>query len=140
MSAPRKPLSFYGRQNELHQLGRVLTHGSWFFMQTSGRGRIGKTTLIQHVPQRAGTTRTLYIPDSDPALVYLVARLLAAQASLIDATSWFCDMRAYRYAMDGAPLFRDGQHLSVTEGRFAAQQFERAAQVSGPGHTVMSLI
>lgn len=69
MSVPRKSLSFYGRQNELHQLGRMLTHGSWFFMQTSGRRRIGKTALIQRALQRAGITRTLYIqiPDSDPA-------------------------------------------------------------------------
>ena len=69
MPAPRQPWAFYGRQTELQQLEQVLTRGRWFFMQISGRRRIGKTTLIQQALQRAGITRTLYIqiPDSDPA-------------------------------------------------------------------------
>lgn len=64
-----QPWSFYGRQIELQQLEQVLARGRWFFMQISGRRRIGKTTLIQQALQRAGITRTLYIqiPDSDPA-------------------------------------------------------------------------
>ncbi|MGY6518896.1 MAG: ATP-binding protein [Lysobacteraceae bacterium] len=47
----------------------MLARGRWFFMQISGRRRIGKTTLIQQALRQAGVTRTLYmqIPDSDPA-------------------------------------------------------------------------
>ena len=68
-SAPAKPWSFYGRRPELEQLEQVLARGRWFFKQSSGRRRIGKTTLIQQALRRAGITRTLYIqiPDSDPA-------------------------------------------------------------------------
>lgn len=64
-----QPWSFYGRRSELQQLQQVLARGRWFFMQISGRRRIGKTTLIQQALQRAGIDRTLYIqiPDSDPA-------------------------------------------------------------------------
>ena len=67
--APAKPWSFYGRRTELEQLQQVLARGRWFFMQISGRRRIGKTALIQQALRRAGITRTLYIqiPDSDPA-------------------------------------------------------------------------
>lgn len=66
---PLQPWSFYGRHTELQQLEQVLARGRWFFLQISGRRRIGKTTLIQQALQRAGITRTLYIqiPDSDPA-------------------------------------------------------------------------
>lgn len=68
-SFPAKPWSFYGRRPELQQLEQVLARGRWFFMQISGRRRIGKTTLIQQALRHAGITRTLYIqiPDSDPA-------------------------------------------------------------------------
>ena len=67
--APAKPWSFYGRRTELEQLQQVLARGRWFFMQISGRRRIGKTALIQQALRRAGITRALYIqiPDSDPA-------------------------------------------------------------------------
>lgn len=66
---PARPWSFYGRRPELQQLQEVLERGRWFFLQISGRRRIGKTTLIQQALQRTGITRTLYIqiPDSDPA-------------------------------------------------------------------------
>ena len=66
---PARPWSFYGRRPELGQLEQVLARGRWFFLQISGRRRIGKTTLIQQALQRAGINRTLYIqiPDSDPA-------------------------------------------------------------------------
>lgn len=56
-SSSHQPWSFYGRQTELQQLDRVLTRGRWFFMQISGRRRIGKITLIQQVLQRAEITR-----------------------------------------------------------------------------------
>ncbi len=68
MSA-RPPWSFYGRRAELQQLQRILERRRWFFLQISGRRRIGKTSLIQEALRTAGIARTLYIqiPDSDPA-------------------------------------------------------------------------
>ena len=47
----------------------VLDRRRWFFLQISGRRRIGKTTLIQEALNEEERTRTLYIqiPDSDPA-------------------------------------------------------------------------
>lgn len=68
MSA-RPPWSFYGRRAELQQLQRILGRRRWFFLQISGRRRIGKTSLIQEALRTAGIARTLYIqiPDSDPA-------------------------------------------------------------------------
>lgn len=60
--------TFYGRRNELQQLRGVFARGRWFFLQISGRRRIGKTTLIQEALSAGQRTRTLYlqIPDSDP--------------------------------------------------------------------------
>jgi AAA+ ATPase superfamily predicted ATPase len=60
---------FYGRHAELQQLQEILRRRRWFFLQISGRRRIGKTTLIQQALASAGIDRTLYIqiPDSDPA-------------------------------------------------------------------------
>ncbi len=65
---------FYGRRQELDQLRQILERGRWFFLQISGRRRIGKTTLIQRAIQAAGIQKTLYIqiPDSDPAGVAAV--------------------------------------------------------------------
>ncbi|MEF9673233.1 DUF234 domain-containing protein [Pseudomonas sp. PCH446] len=47
---------------------QVLERKRWFFLQISGRRRIGKTALIQQALQAAGISKTLYIqiPDSDP--------------------------------------------------------------------------
>lgn len=47
----------------------ILERRRWFFLQISGRRRIGKTALIQEALRAAGVARTLYIqiPDSDPA-------------------------------------------------------------------------
>jgi hypothetical protein len=66
--AQSKPWSFYGRRSELLQMQQVLERNRWFFLQISGRRRIGKTTLIQQALQAAGIEKTLYIqiPDSDP--------------------------------------------------------------------------
>lgn len=63
------PWSFYGRRSELEQLLRILERRRWFFLQISGRRRIGKTALIQEALRAAGVAKTLYIqiPDSDPA-------------------------------------------------------------------------
>lgn len=61
--------TFYGRREELQQLRGVLQRKRWFFLQISGRRRIGKTSLIQQALMSAGVDKTLYIqiPDSDPA-------------------------------------------------------------------------
>ncbi|WP_338521472.1 ATP-binding protein [Pseudomonas batumici] len=66
--AQSKPWSFYGRHLELQQMQQVLERKRWFFLQISGRRRIGKTALIQQALQAAGINKTLYIqiPDSDP--------------------------------------------------------------------------
>ncbi len=63
------PWSFYGRRSELQQMQRILERRRWFFLQISGRRRIGKTALIQEALRDAGIAKTLYvqIPDSDPA-------------------------------------------------------------------------
>ena len=63
------PWSFYGRRSELQQMQRILERRRWFFLQISGRRRIGKTALIQEALRAAAIDRTLYIqiPDSDPA-------------------------------------------------------------------------
>lgn len=47
----------------------ILDRRRWFFLQISGRRRIGRTTLIQEALNEEERTRTLYIqiPDSDPA-------------------------------------------------------------------------
>ncbi len=68
-SSPPSEWSFYGRRQELQQLQQILARGRWFFLQISGRRRIGKTSLIQQALSQAGITQTLYvqIPDSDPA-------------------------------------------------------------------------
>lgn len=65
----KSPWSFYGRRSELHQMQRILERRRWFFLQISGRRRIGKTALIQEALRAAGVAKTLYIqiPDSDPA-------------------------------------------------------------------------
>lgn len=62
------PWAFYGRRHELLQMQQILRRNRWFFLQISGRRRIGKTTLIQKALQATGIDKTLYIqiPDSDP--------------------------------------------------------------------------
>lgn len=58
---------FYGRHLELEQMQRILARRRWFFLQISGRRRIGKTALIQQALKAHGQEKTLYIqiPDSD---------------------------------------------------------------------------
>jgi hypothetical protein len=67
---------FYGRRRERAELARVLGRGRWFFLQISGRRRIGKTRLLQELLQPERQKRVLYIqiPDSDPAGVVSTAR------------------------------------------------------------------
>ena len=67
---------FYGRRRERAELAQVLGHGRWFFLQISGRRRIGKTRLVLELLQPERRERVLYIqiPDSDPAGVVSTAR------------------------------------------------------------------
>lgn len=59
---------FYGRQNELRQLGEILARGRWFFVKLTGRRRIGKTTLIQQaLPATGRKVFYVQVPDSGPA-------------------------------------------------------------------------
>lgn len=61
--------AFYGRHEEQAQLQAILQRRRWFFLQISGRRRIGKTSLIQQALSSAKIEKTLYIqiPDSDQA-------------------------------------------------------------------------
>lgn len=65
--SPREAWHFYGRHLELAQMQRILARKRWFFLQISGRRRIGKTALIQQALGAVGYEKTLYIqiPDSD---------------------------------------------------------------------------
>jgi AAA+ ATPase superfamily predicted ATPase len=66
---------FYGRRVEQQQLRAILARERFFFVKLSGRRRIGKTTLVQHV--LAETKRpVLYmqLPDSGPAGVLSAVR------------------------------------------------------------------
>src|SRR6185437_4115088 len=60
---------FYGRRLELEQLALILGRGRWFFVQITGRRRIGKTTLVQNALSRSGRQAVFYvqIPDSGDA-------------------------------------------------------------------------
>ncbi|MCC6998934.1 MAG: ATP-binding protein [Deltaproteobacteria bacterium] len=59
---------FYGRQEELRQLGEILARGRWFFVKLTGRRRIGKTALIQQaLPVANRRVFYLQVPDSGPA-------------------------------------------------------------------------
>ncbi|MFM7228283.1 MAG: ATP-binding protein [Cyanobacteriota bacterium] len=55
---------------------REVDRGRWFFLQISGRRRIGKTRLVQELIQSERREHVLYIqtPDSDPAGVVSTAR------------------------------------------------------------------
>jgi len=60
---------FYGRRLELDQLASILGRGRWFFVQITGRRRIGKTTLVQKALAREQNKPIYYvqIPDSGDA-------------------------------------------------------------------------
>lgn len=101
----RASWSFYGRRSELQQLQRALERGRWFFLQISGRRRIGKTTLIQQALQGAGITKTFYaqVPDSDPAGVVAACNEYLATFDIDARVSSLADMARLiaRLAEDG---------------------------------------
>ncbi|QDU65068.1 ATP-binding protein [Engelhardtia mirabilis] len=67
---------FYGRKQELERLRESLARDRWFFVQVTGRRRIGKTSLVNEVLRLEQRRKVLYIqiPDSDPAGVVSAAR------------------------------------------------------------------
>lgn len=73
MQQNQSPWDFYGRQQELAALNLILSRDRWFFVQVSGRRRIGKTSLIQRALAQTGREKRVYmqIPDSDPTGVVL---------------------------------------------------------------------
>ncbi len=63
----QKDWGFYGRNQELAEVERILSSGRWFFCSISGRRRIGKTTLIQRALKNNPGINEFYfqVPDSD---------------------------------------------------------------------------
>ncbi|MHC8508643.1 MAG: ATP-binding protein [Rhodospirillales bacterium] len=62
----RKDWHFYGRNDELADIQRIIERDRWFFCAVSGRRRIGKTTLIQRAAQESGKPHFYFqVPDSD---------------------------------------------------------------------------
>lgn len=96
---------FYGRRRERAQLASVLGRERWFFLQISGRRRIGKTRLVQELLQPERRERVLYIqiPDSDPAGVVSTARDFMANFGVV------------------APLPHDLRSLAVRIGELCAE-------------------
>ena len=70
------PWKFYGRQEQLTALERILNRRRWFFAKVAGRRRIGKTALIQQAMQAIGARNPvlyLQVPDSEPVGVVSAA-------------------------------------------------------------------
>jgi len=69
---------FYGRTEELAELGRLVQAKRWFFCRIEGRRRIGKTALLSQLAKSypALESRLIYmqVPDSDERDVALTLR------------------------------------------------------------------
>jgi len=76
---------FYGRNDELNSMRKLLSQPRWFFCAISGRRRIGKTSLIREALQampQAKQAVYLQVPDSDERdVVSVFADALKAAAS-----------------------------------------------------------
>ena len=74
---------FYGREEALEELGRIVNGGRWFFCRIEGRRRIGKTSLLSQLAKQAPrlSDQLVYmqVPDSDERDV-----ATAFQRSLLD--------------------------------------------------------
>jgi AAA+ ATPase superfamily predicted ATPase len=92
--APKTPWLFYGRRSELSEMQRILERRRWFFLQISGRRRIGKTALIQEALRSADIKKTLYIqiPDSDPAGVVAACNGYLEVCGLDDRVGGLADL------------------------------------------------
>ena len=61
---------FYGRDEQLGDLERMLDRKRWFFAKVTGRRRIGKTALIQRAMQEIQSKQPVFyvqLPDSEPS-------------------------------------------------------------------------
>ena len=74
---------FYGREEALEELGRIVNGGRWFFCRIEGRRRIGKTSLLSQLakqdPRLSDQLVYMQVPDSDERDV-----ATAFQRSLLD--------------------------------------------------------
>ncbi len=61
--------TFYGRNDELSELRRIVNSGRWYFARIEGRRRIGKTTLLSQLARSSTDlgAKLVYmqVPDSD---------------------------------------------------------------------------
>jgi len=69
---------FYGRADELAELGRMVRAQRWFFCRLEGRRRIGKTTLLSQlaksIPELESRLIYMQVPDSDERDVAVTLR------------------------------------------------------------------
>ncbi len=74
---------FYGREEALEELGRIVNGGRWFFCRIEGRRRIGKTSLLSQLakqdPRLSDQLVYMQVSDSDERDV-----ATAFQRSLLD--------------------------------------------------------
>jgi AAA+ ATPase superfamily predicted ATPase len=150
---------FYGRRRERAELEQVLGRGRWFFLQISGRRRIGKTRLVQELLQPERRERVLYIqiPDSDPAGVVSTARdfmenfgvglplphdlrSLAVRIGALCAEGWIVALDEFQYFSRKA-LFPFTSDLQSEVDRLAATPEVRGGLiVLGSLHTEMQAL
>lgn len=57
--------NFYGRSKELEDIENILKRKQFFFCQISGRRRIGKTALLEHILRKHERRFYMQVPDSD---------------------------------------------------------------------------
>ena len=150
---------FYGRRRERSELAGVLGRGRWFFLQISGRRRIGKTRLVQELLQPQRRERMLYIqiPDSDPAGVVSTARdfmenfgvsaplphdlrSLAVRIGELCAEGWIVALDEFQYFSRKA-LFPFTSELQSEVDRLAATpEIKGGLIVLGSLHTEMQAL
>ena len=127
--------SFYGRRSELAQLRAILDRRRWFFLQISGRRRIGKTTLIQEALNTDERARTLYIqiPDSDPVGVIAACNGYLETFGMSDRVSDLADLAKLigRLAETGRlryTLVEEGELVAYKERSLAELGLDRFAK------------
>lgn len=114
---------FYGRSRELAELSDIGRRDRWFFARITGRGRIGKTTLVQRALRDADHPLVFYvqIPDSAPAGVL---------SAVHDAMETF-ELPAERYARPDTllalartveALVRDGYVVALDEFQYFSRK------------------
>jgi hypothetical protein len=150
---------FYGRRQERAQLAQVLSRGRWFFLQISGRRRIGKTRLVQELLQPERRERVLYIqiPDSDPAGVVSTARdfmenfgvsaplphdlrSLAVRIGELCAEGWIVALDEFQYFNRKALYPFTSELQSVVDRLAATPEVRGGLIVLGSLHTEMQAL